>query len=339
MREMARRIHVSYGYLGQIERCEVAAPPDIAAAYIRVLEEESMNRRGLLAGLASIAALPASELAPANAGMSDVDLINEHVDYFTGVDLRYGGGVVAEHAQGALNWSTRLLGSHMRGTTRTRLHGAVAALSDRVGWALYDAGNLTEAMRITEFAAEQADRSEDADLRAQIKLNLSTMEYDAGDRHGAAARLIAALVDPRVSPAQRANLHIVCARHLAGAGLLPEAQRHVALGQDALGRPWTMDAPWARRVYAPGHLDAALGLALVSMGRPEDAAQRLTAALAAMDRSSRARTAVRCRTRLAVALHDLGDRAGAVEQAARARRDARGIKSARVAADIAAMPV
>ncbi len=147
-----------------------------------------------------------------------------------------------------------------------------------------------------------------------------------------------ALGDERISAAERANLHAVCARHCGTAGDTQAGLRHVALAEEALARGGHADAPdWARRItVSNGHHDSALGLALFALGDDHRARDRLTAALNSLDHG-RTRTSLRCRTRLAVLHLRDGARADGESEARRAVHEATGVRSRRVDRDLSMM--
>jgi hypothetical protein len=216
-----------------------------------------------------------------------------------------------------------------------RLSSAVGLLADRLGWALYDAGHSAKASDLLSFALDTAARGADRDLRAHIMLDLSTVVTDGGSARDGVEILRLALGDERISSAERANLHAVCARHCGTAGDRQTGLRHVGLAEEALGRTDTASAPeWARRItVSKGHHDSALGLALFALGEDGAARERLSSALDSLDHG-RTRTGLRCRTRMAVLNLRGGAREEGAEQARRAVHDAAGVRSRRVDSDL-----
>lgn len=306
-----------------------------------------MHRRAFLASVAaaSVGAATSEPLvrlldgfgaeSPRRVGMAEVAAVEAAADAYMNFDLARSGDLAARMARSALRWATDLLDQDMTEPTRERLSSAIGLLADRLGWSIYDNGNSGPASRMLAFALNQAARGADRDLRAHIMLDLSTVMTDAGNARDGVEVLRAALGDERVSAAEKANLHAVCARHCASAGEQDSGLRHVALAQEAIEKNDVTGGPdWARRItYGPGHHDSALGLALFMLGDAERARQRLSSALAALD-SERTRTGLRCRIRLAVL--DLREGAGDVGEAAAYRviDDADGVRSARVQRDM-----
>jgi hypothetical protein len=121
----------------------------------------------------------------------------------------------------------------MTDATRDRLYSAVGLLADRLGWALYDVGDTVTASDLLAYALDQAARSPDRDLRAHIMLDLSSVITDAGHPHDGVEVLRLALGDERISGAERANLHAVCARHCTAGEQRETGLRHVILAEES----------------------------------------------------------------------------------------------------------
>jgi hypothetical protein len=297
----------------------------VAAASVGAAAPEPLAR--LLEGLGSE--------SPRRVGITEVAAVEAAADAYMGFDLARSGDLAATMAQSALVWATGLLDLEMTEPTRDRLASAVALLADRLGWSIYDNGTSGHAGRMLTFALNQAARGADRDLRAHVMLDLSTVMTDAGNARDGVEILRAALGDERVTAAERANLHAVCARHCASAGEQDSGLRHVALAEETLEKNDVVTGPdWARQItYGPGHHDSALGLALFALGDAERARQRLSSALTALD-SGRTRTGLRCRIRLAVL--DLRDGEGDAGEAKgyQVLEDAVGVTSARVRQDL-----
>jgi hypothetical protein len=330
---------------------ELLGPPSSSVIDVTAGDELAFNadvqRRAFLASVAAAsvgAATPeplvrlldglGAEL-PRRVGLAEVSAVEAAADAYMNFDLARSGDLAARMARSALHWATDLLDQDMTEPTRERLSSAIALLADRLGWSVYDNGTSGHASRMLTFALAQAARGADRDLRAHIMLDLSTVMTDAGNARDGVEVLRAALGDERVSAAERANLHAVCARHCASAGEQDSGLRHVALAQEALEKKDVTSGPdWARRITCgAGHHDSALGLALFMLGDADRARQRLGSALATLD-SGRTRTGLRCRIRLAVL--DLREGAGEVGEAAayQVLDDAVGVRSARVQRDL-----
>lgn len=358
---------VTAGHLSRVERGE-RTKSDVSPSIVRGYETaigqqiaatprtsnartvEDVRRRSMLGLIAAASVGSASEplshlldgltqpAPPTRVGAMEIGAVHEAADLCTRLDLQYGGGLAAEVAHGSLRWAVGLLDQTMTDDTRAQLCSAVAALADRVAWSTYDAGRYTPAARLWTLALDTAARGNDRDLRGHILLNFSTLLFDSGQGSDAVETLRLALGDERVSTTEQANLHAVCARHAAGIGDRDSALRHLTLAEEALGRadPATTP-PWARRVTAePGHFDAAIGMAWHALGDRDHAHESLSTALSTLG-PGRARTVLRCRTRLAVLHINDGDTTGARNHAQQALAQAPHVRSERVRADLAVL--
>ena len=214
---------------------------------------------------------------PRRVGLAEVAAVEAAADAYMSFDLARSADLAAAIARSTLRWSTELLTLEMTESTRVRLLSAIGLLADRLGWSIYDSGTADRAGRMLTFALDHAARGADRDLRAHVMLDLSTVMTDSGHPRDGVEILRAALGDERVSNAERANLHAVCARHCASAGQRDSGLRHASLAEEVRGRDDDASGPeWARRItYGPGHLDSALGLALFAL---DDAAGAPSAA-------------------------------------------------------------
>lgn len=312
-----------------------------------VPSEANIQRRSFLAGVAAAslgAAAPDSFARlldgignglPQHVGMPEVVAVEAAAEAYMNFDLARCGNLAAELARGALNWSTELLKMDMTEPIRQRLSSAVGLLADRLGWSVYDSGRSDKASRMLVFALDSAARGADPDLRAHIMLDLSTVTTDAGYPADGVDILRAALGDERISSAERANLHAVCARHCASAGYRESGLRHASLAEEALAQSDLADGPdWARQItYGPGHHYSALGLALFALGDAVRSRQHLDSALTKLDQR-RTRTALRCRIRLAILEMRDGNGAGGVTEGYRVISDVAGVTSRRVLSDL-----
>lgn len=330
---------------------ELLSPPPNAAQDVTAGEVVAFNadvqRRAFLASVAAAslgaaAPEPVTRLLhdldhqpPRHVGMAEVEAVEAAADAYMSFDLARSRDVAAEMARSALRWSTELLKQEMAEPTRERLSSAIGLLADRLGWSIYDTGTTAPAARMLTFALDHAARGTDRDLRAHVMLDLSTVMTDAGQPRDGVDVLRSALGDERISAAERANLHAVCARHCASSRQRDAGLRHAGLAEEALERNTTADGPdWARQItYAPGHHDSALGLALFALGEDDRARHHLGSALSALDRS-RTRTGLRCRIRLAMLDLREGDRASGQEEGYRIIADSAGVQSTRIRRDL-----
>lgn len=309
-----------------------------------------MKRRSVL-GIIAAASVGSASLEPlarlldgldgkdlASVGVAEVQAVEAAADLYTRMDLAHGGSMAAAMARGSLSWAIELLDRPMTPPVRERLSSAIGLLADRLGWAIYDAGDTAKAGRVLTLALDNAARGTDRDLRAHVMLDLSTVVTDAGRPSEGVEILRLALGDERISSAERANLHAVAARHCAAAHDRPAGLRHVDLAEEALTRAQPASSPdWARRItVSPGHHDSALGLALFALDEDVRAREHLSSAVARLE-AGRTRTGLRCRTRLAILHMRAGDREHGEREARRAVQDATGVRSRRISGDLQMM--
>jgi tetratricopeptide (TPR) repeat protein len=323
--------------------------PELLATEVGTVDD--MKRRGLLSVIAAASVgvaggEPLTHLLdglvarpPSRVGLPEVEAVEAAADLALRMDLSKGGGAAVAMARGTLEWAVTLRDQPMAASTRERLGSAMGLLADRLGWAIYDLGQMDRATRLLTFALDSAARGADRDLRAHAMLDLSAVCADLGRPRDGVEILRLALGDERISSAERANVHAVAARHCATAGERAAGLRHIALAEEALaqGRPaLSHDAvpAWARHItVSPGHHDSALGLALFQLGDDARAQERLASALGRFG-PTRTRTGLRCLTRLAVLRAKEGDREGGEEDARRAVEVAAEVRSMRVTKDL-----
>ena len=358
--DISARTGISKGHLSRIERGQRPATPDIIRRYEEVLGDavaatvpgldtgnvDDVKRRELLASIAAAAVgagappleriLDAQLTPPRQVGLGDVEAVEQAARLCMRVDLSGNGSAIAAIARGALKWANGMFDARMSNAVRERLAAATGLLADRLGWATFDASHAPRAVELLTYALDVASRSPDRDLWAHVLLDLSSVLAHMGRPADGVEALRLALGDERVSSAEVANLHAVAARHSATAGDIRGGLRHVERALEALGRDQPADAPdWAQQItYAPGHHDAALGLALAALGQDERARAHLTSALDRLP-PGRTRTSLRCLIRLAALDLRAGDRDGARRRAEQALQRAAAVRSARITADLA----
>lgn len=290
---MAKKTSYSKSMLSRVENGTRTATPELVAAYERTLGVqglgEDVNRRELLAAVAAMAAgatapEPLSRLldglvspdAPTQVGASEVNAVLQATNAYTAIDLRLGGAAAADVSTGALRWAVSLLDASMTESTRTALSSAVAALADRTAWTHYDAGRKYSARRLAELALRTANEGGDRDLRAHVLID--TASQIGKEQPAEAAKIVGvALSDKRVCTLEQANLHAVCARHLANAGDGTEARRHIHIAEQLAARGG--DAPaWATFLTA-AHVDKLITESLSAAGERQEAIRRFEAIL------------------------------------------------------------
>lgn len=359
---LAKLMGKDKGHLSRVERGEREVTPSIISAYERALgvpindstfaattgDTDDVHRREMLSliATASVGAASAEPLArlldgieapvPNRVGVNDVRAVEQATAACTTLDLDGAAETSAMLAAGALTWSTRLLSQSMSDTVRQRLSSAVGGLADRLGWSTYDQGDHRRALRTLTAGLDYASHGADRDLRAHAMLDIATVLEDMGRPAEGVEALRLALGDERISSAERANLHAVCARLCAAADQRTAGLRHIERAESALAEDAPAIVPdWVRQVtLAPGHLDAALGMALFALGEHDRAQSRLSVAVSTLG-PRRARTDIRCRTRLAILRFDSGDKTGAELEARKVIIDARQVRSKRTKSDVA----
>lgn len=273
---LAEQIGMSKGHLSRVERGQREVTPALLRSYQQALGVhvaatntesflpdimEDMKRRSVL-GIIAAASVGSASLEPlarlldgldgkdlASVGVAEAQAVEAAADLYTRMDLAHGGSMAAAMARGSLSWAIELLDRPMTPPVRERLSSAIGLLADRLGWAIYDAGDTAKAGRVLTLALDNAARGTDRDLGAHVMLDLSTVVTDAGRPSEGVEILRLALGDERISSAERANLHAVAARHCAAAHDRPAGLRHVDLAEEALTRAQPASSPgWARRI-------------------------------------------------------------------------------------------
>ncbi|GAA1958750.1 helix-turn-helix transcriptional regulator [Amycolatopsis minnesotensis] len=285
---MAKKTSYSKSMLSRVENGTRTATPELVAAYERTLGVqglgEDVNRRELLAAVAAMAAgaavpEPLSRLldglvspeVPSEVGTSEVNAVLQATNAYTAIDLRLGGAAAADVSTGALRWAVSLLDASMTTSTRTALSSAVAALADRTAWTHYDAGRKYSARRLAELALRTANEGDDRDLRAHVLID--TASQIGKDEPAEAAKIVSvAFSDKRVCALEQANLHAVCARHLANAGETSNARRHIHLAEQLSARGG--DAPAWATFLTPAHVDKLITESLSAAGERQEAIRR-----------------------------------------------------------------
>lgn len=354
LRALAAKTGVSAGHLSEVERGSRPVTWHVWTAVKRhtgnaALADtvDAVNRREFTSAIASaamgaLAPQPVAHILAATSRrpqlavtMTEVDMVAQAAHWLMSVDLEHGGAAALELATSTLRWAGSLLEQDMASAVRTRMSTAVALLGDRAGWALYDSGQSGTAARLLTWSLDHAARGDDPDLRAHIMLDLSTVLTDAGNPLRGVELLRMALGDDRVSPAERANLHAVCARHCGTAGDRQAGLRHAGLAEETGSGPVPQEYPqWAGKItLSPGHRASAAGIALFELKEDQRAAVQLSAALAALS-GSRARTTLRCQVRRAVLHLRAGEPDMAAVLAEKVFVTVPGIRSRRISADL-----
>lgn len=342
--QMSERVRYRKPYLSQLENGRRPVHPEHVRAYERALGVEGladdMDRRALFTALAATAASePLSRLldglsSPEQAGQvgkSEVEAVRQSADFYSAMDLQYGGKVASGVAGESLKWAVGLLDRPMVGDTRRDLSSAVASLSDRLAWSYHDSGQKYPTRRMSELSIRTSSEGNDPTLTAHIRLNVSSfMETKPAD----AANVLTGIYEhSRVHPLERANVAAVRARHLGNAGNVREARNLLAKAEDFLGLDSDPAPSWAGFLTEP-HIMRVFGRSYFSIGELEKAANRFERAAEGFG-PDRGRGKAQVLTRLGFVYLAQGSYEAAQRQADLAAEAMAGISSARAEANLA----
>lgn len=309
-------------------------------------EEDPLRRRALLAVIAASAtggnkhAQLLDSVGHAQlhrVGLSEVEAVRDSIGFCTSLDLRYGGGAVVGPGRAMLQWAVQLLDAHMAESVRAQLLSEVAALSDRVAWANYDAGNDINSKHLYGLALRLAREAEEPNLISHILIDASTRESHNGNHHEAASLLRLSLDDRRLLPTVRANVGLTYARHVANLGERGRALDAVSRSLE-LGTHVNRHIPsWSQGFLAdPGHLESVASRSYLFAGSYEKAITGFTAALSKLNHT-RGRGRAYALSLLGIAYFRAGYLDNANQNATDAIMAAQGLKSARVSGHLATL--
>jgi transcriptional regulator with XRE-family HTH domain len=142
-------------------------------------ELTTMRRRNYTAGVCALSAggslgepygrlldSTGRPLTPAPPDTCDVAQLWQVVEVVTGLDLRYGGGLVSQQAKAVLRWAVVMLDSlDMDDQIYRELHAAIGALAGRCAWAAVDCAAHEAARSLFRLAVYAARASGDVNLR------------------------------------------------------------------------------------------------------------------------------------------------------------------------------
>ena len=158
-------------------------------------------------------------LVPAPPDEGDLAQLEQLAQLATGLDLRYGGGLVAQFGKALLRWAVLMLETPgMPKQVSGRLHRAVAALALRCAWSAFDGAAHEQARSLFRLGIYTAVRGGDPNLRAHAMAEVAAQHNAVGYPDDALEVLRMARGDERVTPQVRMVLHGV------------EARAHAALG-------------------------------------------------------------------------------------------------------------
>jgi transcriptional regulator with XRE-family HTH domain len=310
-----------------------------------------MRRRGYNAAIGAITigghlGEPVSRLidstgrpvTPTPPELVDVAQLEQVTDLLTGLDLRYGGGLVSQLSKALLRWAVVMLDAvGMADPVPARLHAAVSALALRSAWSAFDVAAHEAARSLFRLALYTAARAQDPSLRAHVLADVAAQHNQLGYHQDALEVVRLGEGDERVLPGVRMVLHGVKARAYAATGAADECRRHIELAEQAQAAASRQAPGWVGRLADPAHLSAATGHALAGLaqrtGEPADqqeAQRRLAAAIDGFDPERHARARTLCAARLAVLQLAAGDPEQSAQRTRQVLAAAGGIRSARL---------
>lgn len=277
--------------------------------------------------------------------MPDVEQLEQLTTAVTGLDLRFGGGLVSQVGKAVLRWAAPMLdAAGARDETRRRIARAVSELALRCAWSAFDCAAHEGARSLFRLASYTAVQAGDRDLRAHVLADAAA-QYNATGYHLDGLDIIRMVEgDERISPAVRMVVHGVKARSYASAGDGAACRRHIELAEQAYADVDEHAPGWVATLRHPGHLYAATGHALAALAirhadrdAVDQARERLVKAVDAFDPSIHARALALCTTGLASLHLQTGELDQGSEWARLAIRNADGITSVRLTRDLAAI--
>lgn len=279
---------------------------------------------------------------PSQVTPRDVEIVRSVTSWFAGSENSFGGEVVVHAGLGQLGWGTGLLRARSSSpTVRHQLFEAVGNLAGVVGFAAFDAGDISVSARCFRLALSCADEGECWPLRACTLADIARVYAATGDVDAALSAIEFAKVRmDRLSHTARAMLCVMHARYLALAGRDQDALREIDAADTWFdGSDPHDDPPWLC-YYDRAEHDGSVGRALMpiaeSTGRPDRSRPRLESAIR-LQGSEYPRSRVFSRTRLARLLAKCGDPDEAAAIGARALTDAKALRSRRVAEELAGL--
>jgi transcriptional regulator with XRE-family HTH domain len=284
-------------------------------------------------------------LTPAPPDTVDVVQLEELTQTVTGLDLRYGGALVAQLAKAVLRWAVPMLDTtELADPLARRLHAAIGGLALRAGWAASDAAAHDAARSLFRLALYCAVRGGDPDLRAHVLADVAAQHNSLGYHEDALEIIRFAEGDERIAPAVRMVLHGVKARAYAAIANAELCRRHVVLAEQAFAAASPQAPGWLGTLCHPAYVYAATGHAIAQLSRAsreaadvEDARQRLTTAIDNFDTWTHARAHALCTSRLALldlAADELDQGARWARQALRCSESVHSVRLERDLADI-----
>ena len=365
---------VSAGHLSRVERGERPVTPAIVAVYEQALgiriadaaaqqqwrpvELDTFQPEAFTSTIGKVAAggspvEPVERLLeaagtgnpspPSRVGRAEVAHVEHAAAMIRQLDLRYGGALACQLADGLLRWTISLRQSSMSDAVRASLHTATGALAMWAAWAAFDDGRHRAARNLSTLALEAAVAADDADLRAHVLADIAA-QYSYLGHPEQCLTILRLEGDERVGPAVRCVMHGVRAYAYAARQEAAACLREIDLAGQAGALAEAGPVPNWFGGFDPAHTQAVCGHAAALLahrtgGDAEraEAYKRLTEAAGQLDPVGRGRAVTLCQARLAL-LH-LTD--GEVDEAAgwvrRLVAVADGVRSVRLRRDLAAV--
>ncbi|QVQ51094.1 hypothetical protein J4H86_19985 [Spiractinospora alimapuensis] len=253
----------------------------------------------------------------------------------------FGGGLSYGAGLSQLRWSKQLLGARASDTVRRELFESVGNLGGVVAYSAFDAGMFEVADRSFRFALRCAERADSWELRANILAEMSRKATYLNDLDGALTLVEHAQVrEDRLSRSTRAMLWTLRARTLALRGTFHAVEDNIVRADECFALRDPKYAPPWLCYYDEAEHYGSTGKALIPLAvdsrRPEVAASRLRRAVTMHDSRYR-RSRVFSSIRLASLLLAVGDPAEAVSVGHQALPDAKRLRSARIATELAGL--
>lgn len=210
------------------------------------IEEDPVRRSEFLrvavgAAAAVAAPVPLKELAeitqptpvPGLVGKAEIEQVLNTTRAFNAWDNTYGGGLVREAVAAQLRYAVSLLEARCAEHNRDELFSTVGFLGHTAAWMAFDAFAHDDARRMLRLALSCAEEAGDSHLRAEVLSRMARQAMWCGDPDAGLTLAELGLVRAdRLTPTERANLHVVRARALAQLHRVEEAVRAVGEADD-----------------------------------------------------------------------------------------------------------
>lgn len=228
---LAARTHYSKSHLSNVEAGRRTVTDDVVLAYARVLGEDCMNRRGLLAAIATGAVAPAAAGELIHAGFSAALARRDAEDSWRAQVIGYGRDYMAI---GAGQLQNRLAGDLVCLQQQIDTPGMWASASRLLAVYGKTTGEPREAIRWYRLAVEAADRSKDLPVQVWVRGRAAiALAYEGallGEAEQLADQAVALADRPSIGRlnALMAKAHVAAGRgDLRGAIAADEAARRV----------------------------------------------------------------------------------------------------------------